>query len=240
MSDTPPPLSPNPTTQPAVPAKSGNGSKVGLGCGIGCLIALILGVVACVLVFGFVKGAIEDGVEKFTIDQPVAIVEPQFAPDQVQDASDRYEAFYAAMKAGQTPEHLVLSAQDINALLFNHSDFKAIAGMAKVDIEDNLLKSTVSVNLDDLEIPVKFIADAVAGRYFNGEVTFSIAMASGRPTAFVEELEVNGLNPPEQVMEGFRQENLLKEAQSDPNLKKFFDQISDLKIENNKLVIVPK
>ena len=201
---------------------------------------LILLVVAGFLVFGFVKGVIEDGVANFTTDQPVAIETPEFTPAQVKDATDRYEAFYAAMKAGQTPEPLVLSAQDINALLFNHSDFKAIAGKGKVDIQDNLMKSAVSVNLEDLEIPVKFIADAVAGRYFNGEVTLSISMPSGRPTAFIEELEVNGMHPPEEMMAGLQQENLLKEAQSDPNLKKFFDQISDLKIENNQLVIVPK
>lgn len=240
MSDTPPPLTPNPAARPPEPSDSGTGKKVGIGCGIGCLVLLVIGVVAAFLIFGAMKGAVTEGVAKFTSEQPVAIDPPRATPEQVQDAISRFDAFAAAMKSGETPEPLALSDQDINVLLFNHPDFEWLAGKGLVSIQNDKLSSTVSVDLDDLNIPVKFIAEAVEGRYFNGEATVSLAMASGRPTAFIDELVVNGQSPPEEVMAGVRQENLFKEAQTDPKAKELFDRISDLKIENNKLVIVPK
>lgn len=240
MSDTPPPLTPNPSADAAPPPSSGGGKKVAVGCGLGCLVLVILGIVAAVLIWGATKKAIEGGIANFTADQPVMIEPPQAAPDQVQDAISRFDAFKAAMEKGETPAPLELSDQDINVLIYNHPDFGWMEGKGRVDIEGDKLTSKVSVNLDELEIPVKFLADAVKGRYFNGEVTISLAMAAGRPTAFVEELVVNGQNPPEEFMAGIRQENLFKEAQSDPEMQKFFERISDLKIENDKLTIVPK
>lgn len=240
MSDTPPPLAPNPNANATPPPNSGNGKKVGIGCGIGCLILLIIGIVAAYFIYGAAKDAIEGGIASFTAEQPVAIEPPQAAPAEVQDAMTRFDAFKMAMEKGETPGPLELSDQDINILIFNHPDFDWMNGKGKVDIQDDKLTSSVSVNLDDLDIPVKFIADAVEGRYFNGEATVSLAMASGRPTAFIDELVVNGQNPPEEFMASIRQENLFQEAQSDQKMKEFFNRISDLKIENNKLVIVPK
>ena len=240
MSDTPPPLTPNPTANAAPPPSSGNGKKVAVGCGLGCLVLVILGIVAAVVIWGATKKAIEGGIAGFTAEQPVMIEPPQASPAQVEDAVTRFDTFKSAMEKGETPAPLELSDQDINVLFYNHPDFEWMEGKGRVDIQDDKLTSKVSVNLDDLKIPVKFIADAVKGRYFNGEVTISLAMASGRPTAFVEDLVVNGQNPPEEFMTGIRQENLFKEAQSDPEMQKFFERISDLKIENNKLVIVPK
>ncbi|MEX2580684.1 MAG: hypothetical protein WD342_16625 [Verrucomicrobiales bacterium] len=236
----PPPLTPDDPNLPPASGSSGNGGKVAIGCGVGCLAVLVVGGIIAYFIFTTVKTRIAEGVENYTAVQPVAIEPPRIAENEIEDAIARFDAFRGAMDRGEQAAPLVLTDDDINALLFHHPSFKEVAGKTKVSIENDQLKSTVSLNLDDLEIPVKFIADAVEGKYFNGEVTLSIDMVAGRPTAFIENLEVNGMSPPEEAMAAFGQENLLKEARTDPEMKKFFDKIEELEIENNRLVIVPK
>lgn len=91
-----------------------------------------------------------------------------------------------------------------------------------------------------MNIPVPFIAEAVKGRYFNGAATLSVGMAAGRPGLYIEELRFNGVALPREIMEGFRQENLLQKSHENPKLKAFIDRIEDIRIEYDKLHVVPK
>ena len=144
------------------------------------------------------------------------------------------------MSSGETPEPLVLSESDINALLFNHPLFEPAAGKGIVSIEGNKLISKISLNLGDMEIPVPFIADAVEGRYFNGEATLSPRMTNGRPGLYIEEMRFNGATLHREIMEGFRQENLLDSTDETPSLKAFIDRIEAIRIEYDQLHVIPK
>jgi hypothetical protein len=187
-----------------------------------------------------IKNKVVDAAAAYTSEAPVEIVEPTTPQEEVTDAITRFDAFSAAMSAGETPETLVLSESDINALIFNHPMFKPAAGKGIVTIQDNKLTSTISLDLDEINIPVPFIADAVKGRYFNGVATLSVAMAAGRPALYIEELRFNGAPLPREIMEGFRTQNFLEDFQNDPSMKAFFDRIEDIKIEYDKLNVIPK
>lgn len=237
--DSPPPLTPSsPVAEPDGNGK--NGKKVALGCSLGCLVSLVITGVVGYFVFTGIKNKVVDAAASYTSEQPVAIVEPTTPEAEVTDAIARFDQFSADMSAGKTTEPLVLSESDINALLFNHSMFKAAAGKGIVSITDNKLTSTISLNLDDMNIPVPFIAEAVKGRYFNGVATLSLGMTAGRPGLFMEELRFNGAPLPREIMEGFRQENLMKDAYKNPEMKGFFDRIEDISIEYDQLKIIPK
>lgn len=219
-------------------AKSGKKSAA-LGCSMGCLITLLICGVAAFFVFKTIKSKLDNAVVNFTADQPVEIQSPDTSRDVVLDAVSRYDAFVASLSAGQTPEPLELTADDINALLFYHPKFQDVAGKGKVDIQNDRIISTVSFSLDDLNIPVKFIADSIAGRYFNGEATLAVGMTSGIPSLQVEALTVNGQQFPAEFMTALSQENLLKDLQTDPEMQAVFDKLTDIRVEDNKLKITP-
>ncbi len=246
MNDTPPPLTPSsppsPYQQPQlqqVPPKSGSGGMWALGCGLGCFALVILLAVIGFFAFSSFKKMASGVVEGYTATEAVEIEIPQVSQDLVDGAAAKFNAFKSGVESGK-PVPLVLTGDEINALLFNHPNFKALAGKANVSIEGNVLSSRVSVNLDDLEIPVKFLADAAKGRYFNGEASFTLGMAVGRPVLYLEGLAVNGNKIPDEFLQELRKKNLFEDAGNNPEMKTALEKIEDIRVENGQIIIVTK
>lgn len=242
MNDTPPPLQPqaNQPASPTPPASSGSGKKWGIGCGIGCLALVVVSIILVVVGMNYGKKMLAGLAGEYTSATPVEIVAPNLAPEVVDDAIQRLDAFTDAMSGEGTPEPLVLTSDDVNAIIGNHPSFEAVADSIVVAMAADQLTSQVSLNLDDMNIPVPFIAEAIEGKYFNGEVTLSLDTVAGRPAMFIEGLSVDGVALPSQFMSGLSSENLLKDAQTNPNMKALFDRIEELKIEDGQLKITPR
>jgi hypothetical protein len=245
MNDAPPPLTPQPSpqfqpqAQPVAP-KSGSGGKWLFGCGCGCLGLILILVIGGYFSYGWLRTMASDMIGGYTATEPVKVEIPQLSQAEIDQSVAKFSAFQAGMAAGATPVPLVLSGQDINALIQYHPSFKALADRASVTVEDSTLRSQVSVNLDELDIPVPFIAEAVKGKYFNGVATFAVGMAAGRPALYIDGLEVNGAAIPSQFMTEFSKKNLFEDAGKDPDFSAMIEKIEDIRIENGELTIVPK
>ncbi len=251
MNDAPPPLTPQPSpnpyqdpqyqpqTQPAAP-KSGSGGKWLFGCGCGCLGLILVLVIGGYFAYGKFQTMATDLIGGYTATEAVKVEIPPLSQAEIDQSVAKFSAFQAGMAAGATPVPLVLSGQDINALIQHHPSFKALADRASVTLEDSTIRSQVSVNLDELDIPVPFIADAVKGKYFNGVATFAVGMSAGRPALYIDGLEVNGAAIPSQFMTEFSKKNLFEDAVKDPEFSAMIDKIEDIRIENGELTIVPK
>lgn len=243
MNDVPPPLYQQPSAQPApvAPPPQKSGCAIGgIGCGLGCLLA----VGACVAlgIFGFVaaKNYFGKMVNEYTATEYVPLETPQATPDQVAAAVAKFDSFRAGMTTGGSPEPLSLTGEELNLILWNHPNFAPVAGKANVAIEEDVLRSQVSVSFDDFPLPEGFLADTLKGKYFNGEVSLKLGMAAGRPALYMEGLSVNGAAVPEAFMSGMRAQNLLEDAAKNPEATAFFDRVEDLRVEGGKLIIVPK
>ena len=103
----------------------------------------------------------------------------------------RVEAFKHAARRGQPTPPLVLSSDDLNALIEDNpkADLK---GKVYVTIEKDRLKGQVSLPLS--QIPLFGLTQ---GRYLNGEAEFNVRLIDGRPFVTIEDLEVNGKRPSE-------------------------------------------
>ena len=77
----------------------------------------------------------------------------------------------------------------------------------------------------------------MGGRYFNGSATMDVSMDDGDLIVYAQEAEVNGKPVPEGFMEGMRNENLAKEANRDPDQRKFLRKFQDIRIENDTLIL---
>lgn len=244
MNDVPPPLTPSapqPYQQLPRQAPPTSGKKTGMGCAIGCLIAFVACVALVVVAFVGVKKYLGGMIEQYTASSAVPVEAPQATPEAIESTKAKYEAFQAGLEEGGTPVPLALTAEEINLLLFNHPQFAESAGMLRVDIVDDKLKSQVSIDFDSLPLPEGFFKNNLGGKYFNGEVGISLGMVAGRPAIYIEDLAVNGAQLPAPLLEGFRSQNFLDEMRkNDPSATTFFDKLEDMRIENGQLILVPK
>ncbi len=217
-------------------------SKNGKCCGIGCIVVLLVVIGLGVGGYFWGKGKVEYFITNFTGDKAVPIEAPQGTPEQVSAVFARYDGFRSAMAGGKAPTPLVLSDKDINLLMFHHSDFEQVSGKTNVTIEGDKLSAKISMKLDDFPEVVGFpiIGWMLKGRYLNGDATVSLSLTEGAPTLFVQDLTVNGMDLPPEVIKELRKENVLKDIKKDENLSKLFERIEEIKVEGGKLYIVPK
>ncbi len=244
MNDAPPPLYSAPQ-QPQVvyqtaPPPRRSGCGWGAGCGLGCLLAVVACVVIVIVAVVGVKNWVESTVNTYTASSAVPVEAPVASPAQIDAATEKFNAFAVGMNGGGQPVPLRLTGEELNLLLWNHPAFEAIAGKANIAIEGDQLRSQVSINFNDLNLPEGFAADLLKDKYFNGDVTLKLGMAAGRPSLYLESLSVNGTAVPEMFMSEMRKQNLLEEAMNNPDAAKLFEGLDEIRIENGELLIVPK
>ena len=250
MNDAPPPLTPSSSNpyqpqqyQQASPAgtpNSGSGKKWLFGCGCGCLGLILILSIGGYFAYIKIQEVVATAIAEYTATESVAVEIPQLSQDQIDQSVEKFSAFQAGLADGTEPVTLVLSGQDINALIQSHPTFKPLADRASVTVEEDRLRSQVSLSLEELDIPIPFIAEAVKGKYFNGIATFSVGMTAGRPALYIEGLEVNDAAIPAEFMSEISKQNFLEDAGKDPEFAKLIEMIEDIRIENGELRIVPK
>ena len=127
-------------------------------------------------------------------------------PSSVKTLKDRVEAFRKAVEAGTPIEPLVLTSDDLNALIEDNPELK---GMIYVKIEGDEVKGQVSIPLDKLNFGM------VRGRYLNGEADFKASLFDGVLIVTLEAIEVNGKKLPEEFMKELRKQNVAKDVYKD-------------------------
>lgn len=250
MNDAPPPLTPSSSNPyqpqqyqqapPAGTSNSGSGKKWLFGCGCGCLGLILILSIGVYFAYIKIQEVAATAIAEYTATESVAVEIPQLSQDQIDHSVEKFSAFQAGLADGTEPVTLVLSGQDINALIQSHPTFKPLADRASVTVEEDRLRSQVSLSLEELDIPIPFIAEAVKGKYFNGIATFSVGMTAGRPALYIEGLEVNDAAIPAEFMSEISKQNFLEDAGKDPEFAKLIEMIEDIRIENGELRIVPK
>lgn len=213
--------------EPQLPGQQPQSSSSNKGCLIGCLVVAGL-FIASILCAGF--GGywfVSKQVAAYTSETPRELPTVEYSEEQLTQLEDRIKTFREKMDRGEVPEEdLVLSADDINALIAKNEDLK---GKVYVKIEDGQVKGDVSIPLD--KVPLG------KGRYFNGAATFDVSMDQGVLIVTAEAAEVNDSPVPEEIMNEFRKENLAKEFYKDPENAKLMRQFEDIRIEDDRFVL---
>jgi hypothetical protein len=200
---------------------------------IGCLSVFVLLIIGGIAAYYGIKRAFTGLVDNYTDTQPRELMQIAMAETDVQSVIERADKFKAAVKEGKATDPLVLSGDDINALIQHHSDLKDVAGKAYVTIEDDRIRGEISV-------PLEKITSMMEGRYLNGSAEFTINLVDGRLLVFLESLEVRGKPVPEEFMKKIRSENLAKEAQSDPEIVSIINGLKSIDVADGYLTIIPK
>ena len=213
-------------TPPALPQKKKHGCLF-----YGCLTVLILAVVGGFTVFFGARYMIKSLVNNYTESSALELPPVNLTQAQQDELKRRIDAFKAALDGKVSTPPLVLSADEINAMLAWQPEFK---GRAHVAIEDNRVKATVSIPLDKLALP------GAKGRYLNGAATLNVVLLSGQLFVTAQSVEVRGKPLPEQFMAGLRSRNLAADATNNPDTAAAISKIESLEIKGGQVIITPK
>lgn len=201
----------------------------------GCLsLAIITMVIAVFIGVGiyFAKRTLDGLITDYTATSPVPIEERIYPEPQMRELQSRLGTFQQAVQqGGGQAVDLVLSADDLNALIARNPDLK---GKVFVRIEDDQIKGQVSVPLPDLG-PLK-----LRGRYLNGAAAFKIALANGRLEARLEQVSVRDKPLPPLILNELKKQDLAREMQTDPEVVRVISRLDSLEIREGKVVIRSK
>ncbi len=200
------------------------------GCLVGgCLSVFLLIVIGLSATFYATYQLVKAQVDAYTSTQPVEIRTVEYTEQEVAAVKQRIEDFKVALEKGESPEQLVLTADDINAMISSEKELK---GKLFVKIEDGEIKGEASFPLPEGLLLGK-------GRYFNGSISMKASLDNGVLIVQVDEAEVNGKPVPEDFMKSMRNQNLAKDAYKDPETAKFLKKFKSLTIEDNKVILTP-
>jgi hypothetical protein len=217
------------TDYAAAPKKS-NGCLKALGCG--CLAVVVLLIVLGVGGFFGLRHLVRKFTAEYTATEPRALPAVAMSDEQVQALMTRVKTFGEAVQAGQAVEPLVLRGDDLNALI-RASAAKELADSIYVTIADSQIRAEVSLSLDRF-------GKWTRGRYLNGRAAVTVSLRDGRLQAFCEGLEVNGKSLPDAAMSQLRQENLAKDASSDPKTAEVIARLESIEVRGDTLIVVPR
>jgi hypothetical protein len=203
------------------------------GCLITGILALLLAIAIGVLTYVLYRSFTEF-VELNTATAPRELPRVEVPPEQRLAIKEKVDQFKKAVDADDDTETLVLTADEINALIDENPDLK---GQAYLTIEGDRIKGKLSLSLDKLSSRVfeKIGIKALRGRYFNGEIEVKGSFSDGTLRLVIESLEVNGRKLPEAVVSNLNDSVI--QLSKDPDFAKEARKIDSIEVKDGKLII---
>src|SRR6266699_4294074 len=177
-------IAPPPATPAAEPAKR-------RGCFFyGCVTVLVLTVLVGIAGFFLVRYGLNKFtafVEQYTETRPMTLESVEMSKVDYKQLDKRVTAFADAVNARKATPPLVLTGDEINALIANNPAWKGLKGKVYVTIEADQIRGKVSIPMDDLaQVP---LLSRLKGRYLNGSAAFKAALANRVLVVTLQSLE---------------------------------------------------
>jgi hypothetical protein len=197
----------------------------------------ITGVVLLVIVLGaslvglhYVKKM----VNRFTDTKPMELPTLQMSKAEIDQVKQRFEAFEQEVREQRATKPLVLTADDINALIASGSEPQALKGKLYVSLEGDQVRGEVSVPLQEVGLSM------FRGRYLNGSATFNLGFRDSVLIVTPRTLIVKGNPVPEVYMQEIRKQNFATSLTNEPAAVAVLKGLQDIQVKEGKVVIVPR
>lgn len=204
----------------------------------GCLTAIVLAIVAGVGGFFLVKWGLKRVVEAVTAitDTEAMPMPPATLPGMAYGSLEqRVNAFAAAIDNGAATPALVLSADEINALIERHPAWNRMRGLLHVDIQGDQLHSDVSFPIGDLLGHLPGLGE-LQGRYLNGHAELRVQTVGDVFVLALQSLTIRGQAIDEEIMRELRKQNLA-ESWGDTALGRFRGKLANVRVKDGTLVV---
>ena len=173
-------------------------------------------------------------VNRFTDDKPMEVPTLQMSKAEIEQVKQRFEAFEQEVREQHATKPLVLTADDINALIASGSDPQVLKGRLYVGLEGDQVKGEVSVPLQEVGLSM------FRGRYMNGSATFNLGFRDGMLMVTPRTLLVKGTPVPEIYMQEIRKQNFAASLTNQPAAVRVLNGLQDVRVKEGKVLIVPK
>jgi hypothetical protein len=197
------------------------------GCIIASILALLFVILMAVIAF-FGYRMLSKAIDEYTSTTPRDLPKIDIPPEQLKTLKERVEGFRKAAENGTPTEPLVLTSDDLNALIQENPDLK---GVVYIKLEKDEVKGQVSLPLDKLNFGL------LRGRYLNGEADFKASLSDGVLIVTIESLEVNGQKLPEQFISELRKQNVAKDFYKDEKASETIRKLESLEIKDGKIIL---
>jgi hypothetical protein len=197
----------------------------------------ITGVVLLLMVLGTLMLGLhylKKMVNRYTDTRPMELPVVQMSPAEIAQVKQRFEAFQQTVREQHATKPLMLTADDVNALIASGGEQDALKGKVYVRLEGDQLKGEVSVPLQDVGVSM------LKGRYLNGSVTFNLSFRDGMLSLTPQTIQVKGEPLPEVYLREIRKQNLAGALTNDPGTAAMLKGLEEIQVKEGALVIAPK
>ena len=149
--------------------------------------------------------------------------------EELAEVETRVNDFKESLEEGESSNDLVLTADEINALINSQPQLK---GRLFVTIKDGRIAGDVS-------IPTDFLPGG-KGRFFNASGTFDVTLENGVLIVTLASATVQGNPVPAEFIEQMRGENLARDAYNDPEVADTLRKFESLTIVDDKIILTPR
>lgn len=162
--------------------------------GVVVIVSVVLGVVG---MFFLMKHALDHlgehvaaAVEPYT-ETAARIVPESLMPREAYEALERrVSEFITAVDAGRSAKPLVLTGDDINALIAQHPSFVVLRGRVSVSVVGEELAVEFAMPLDDVATDGASLSP-LKGRFLNGSASLAPSVVDGEPVIKLRALELS-------------------------------------------------
>jgi hypothetical protein len=225
---------PDPSLPPPTPAPP----KQKRGCLFyGCIslaVLLILGGIGAWVTFRYAVKTASVWIDQYTSTNPVPIESVTISRGELKSLQDRLTSFSEALAGRAGERELILTAEDINALIQNDPQYKDMKGKLFVIIEGDQIKGKLSMPLDDFG-PFK-----MKGRYLNGVATLKASLENGVLDVKIKDVRVGDNSLPAPILAQIKNANFAQEFQKDPNAQRTIEKLESIKVKDGKIIIRAK
>ncbi len=207
----------------------------------GCITVLIVAVLLGIAGFFAVRYGLNKFaafVTQYTETSPGTLPSVQVSPAEYAELNQRVTAFNDALTAQKTTPPLVLTGQEINALIADSPAWKQLKGKLYVTVEGDQIKGEVSIPMDDLgKMPG---LSRLKGRFLNGSASLKISLRDGTLFVTMQSLQVKGQSPPENIMAQLRAQNFAQNIYNDPKGSEMIRKFESIDVKDGKITIKAK
>lgn len=199
--------------------------------GIAAGILLLLALLVAFATYHYVHHLVDE----YTDTKPLEMPGIQMSHEELTNLQQRVDGFDKAIKEDKPVQPLILTADEINALIFNATRSNTSSPVRLYfNFTNDQVHAQLSVPTDGIGLKM------LKGRYFNGSGDFGMSLHDGKLTLKVKSLSVKNKPLPEQLMQSLRAENFADTWTNDTEFESALKKLQEIKIENDKLVVIPK
>ena len=173
-------------------------------------------------------------VAEFTDAAPVQLPRVQLSGAQVSRLRERVESFTADLKANRPTTPLVLTADEVNALLATDTNLTSYRDHFYVSFDHGQLMAQMSIPAEQLGL------DPLRGRYVNANGTFTMVLRDGRLFVNAESLSTKGRAFPQDLLRAIRLQNLGEVLNTNSQVSAVLTNLAKVEIQDDRLTLEAK